>query len=65
MVVTLYFYALWDRNIDVVKALLASGSNLALVDNQGQSIRDIARLRRIILPGMEDELPQSGEAEKY
>lgn len=49
------FYALWDRNIEVVQALLESGADLALVDKQGHSTMDIARLRRIILPGMKVE----------
>lgn len=51
------FYALWDRNVEVVKTLLDSGADLALVDKQGHSTMDIARLRRIILPGMEVRQP--------
>ncbi len=45
-------YALWDRNIDVIRSLIQYGSNLDQVDNDGHATVDIARLRRIELPGM-------------
>ena len=51
------FYALWDRNVEVVRSLLEHGASLAMVDKQGHSTRDIARMRRIILPGMEINAP--------
>ncbi len=49
------FYALWDRNIDVVRTLIQYGARLDQVDTEGHSAVDIARLRRIELPGMDLE----------
>jgi len=50
-------YALWDRNIEVIRSLIQYGSNLDQVDNDGHATFDIARLRRIELPGMNLEEP--------
>ncbi|MBX2869924.1 MAG: ankyrin repeat domain-containing protein [Acidiferrobacterales bacterium] len=56
------FYALWDRNIDVVRTLIQYGARLDQVDTEGHSAVDIARLRRIELPGMDLEAESESES---